>query len=59
VHLVLGCLQASDYPDRKHNERHAATNTDTSVPETEIIYRGMKIKPETEKPPGTETLQAG
>lgn len=54
VHRVLGCRQALDYPDRKHNERHAATDTHTSVPETEIVYRGMETKLETEKPLGTE-----
>lgn len=40
-------------------KRHAVTNTDTSVPEAEIIYRGLKTEHETEKPLGTETLQAG
>ena len=58
VHLVLGSLQASDYPDGKHNGRHTAANTDTRAPGAEIIYRGMKIKLETEKPLGTETLRA-
>lgn len=57
MHLVLSCLQASDYPERKHNDRQAGINTDTSVPEIEIIYRGMKTKleTETEMPLGTET----
>lgn len=60
VHLVLGRLQRLAFTQTESTmKRHAVTNTDTSVPEAEIIYRGLKTKHETEKPLGTETLQAG
>lgn len=57
VHILVSCLQASDYPERKHNERQENKNTDKTAPEIEIT---KKQKPDLrqKQPLGTETPAA-